>query len=98
MRYALIFALLSLPAWAQVACPTPAGTGTAYYINPSTGNDSNNGTSTGTPWKSWANVTANTFNPDDVICVKSYGDITAALYGEAQLTDAHFTGLSLIHI
>ena len=43
--------------------PTP---GTVYYVSNS-GSDSNNGTSTSTPWKTIAHVDAHTFNPGDSV-------------------------------
>ena len=47
----------------------PSGSGTTYYVSP-TGNDSNNGTSTSTPWKTIAKVNSKTFNPGDQILFK----------------------------
>ncbi|MBC8017692.1 MAG: right-handed parallel beta-helix repeat-containing protein [Verrucomicrobia bacterium] len=40
---------------------------TTYYLNASAGMDSNNGTSSSTPWKSIAKVNASTFLPGDKI-------------------------------
>ncbi len=40
---------------------------TTYYINYSSGNDGNNGTSTSTPWKTFNNVNGNTFSEGDQI-------------------------------
>jgi hypothetical protein len=41
-------------------------TGVSYYVSNS-GNDANNGTSTGSPWKTIAHVNAQSFNPGDSI-------------------------------
>lgn len=44
---------------------------TTYYVSSSTGNDSNNGTSQSTPWKTMAKVSSITFQPGDRILLKS---------------------------
>lgn len=53
---------------AQVAAHYAAGSATAahYYVSP-TGSDSNNGTSTGTPWQTIAKVNAHTFIAGDEV-------------------------------
>ena len=58
---------------------------TTYYISSSTGNDSNNGTSTVTPWKSWANVyngykNTYAFPAGTKILVKCGDTISGAMY------------------
>jgi hypothetical protein len=45
--------------------------GTTYYVSSSTGNDYNNGTSAGTPWKTLAKISNVTFNPGDKLLLKS---------------------------
>jgi hypothetical protein len=45
-------------------------TGNVYYVD-TAGNDSNNGLSTSTPWKTLAKVTATTFHPGDQILFKA---------------------------
>jgi hypothetical protein len=57
------------------ATPTP---GTAYYVDPA-GNDSNNGTSETTPWRSIPKVNATTFKPGDQILFKRGGTWTGTL-------------------
>lgn len=47
-----------------------SGSGNIYYID-TAGNDSNNGLSTSTPWKTLAKVTATTFHPGDQILFKA---------------------------
>lgn len=49
-----------------------AGTGTTYYVDPA-GNDSNNGTSSATPWQTISKVNAQTFLPGDQILFKAGG-------------------------
>ena len=45
---------------------------TIYYIDPN-GNDANNGTSTGTPWKTIAKINSSTFSAGDNILFKAGG-------------------------
>ena len=52
---------------------------TTYYIDPS-GNDLNNGTSTGTPWKTLGKVNGVTFQPGDRILFKAGGVWTGQLH------------------
>ncbi len=44
---------------------------TTYYVSSSAGNDSNNGTSSSTPWKTLTKVNYANFNPGDFILFKS---------------------------
>lgn len=44
--------------------------GTTYYVDSQGGNDSNNGTSTSTPWKSISKVNSRSFSPGDKILFK----------------------------
>ncbi len=57
------------------ATPTPA---TTYYIDPA-GDDSNNGTSLSTPWKSISKVNSTTFKGGDQILFKRGGTWTGTL-------------------
>jgi hypothetical protein len=50
--------------------PSASGGGTVYYVDAIAGADSNNGTSTGTAWKTLSKVTAASFSPGDVIAFK----------------------------
>ena len=61
-RCLLIFVLLALPLSA-----------TTYYVDNcvTVGSDSNNGTSTSTPWLTIAHVNAQTFNPEDSVLFQS---------------------------
>jgi len=61
----LIIAGLGLVgAFPALAAPT------AYYIDCAAGNDANNGTSTSTPWKTFANVNGRVFNAGDSLLLK----------------------------
>jgi hypothetical protein len=51
-----------------------------YYVNSSTGNDSNNGTSASTPWQSLTKVNGKTFMPGDSILFICGGTWTGQLY------------------
>lgn len=44
--------------------------GTTYYVSFSAGNDSNNGTSSTTPWKTLSKISGKTFNAGDQILLK----------------------------
>lgn len=46
-------------------------TGVTYYISSTDGNDSNNGTSAGTPWKSLSKASSLAYGPGDKILLKS---------------------------
>ena len=70
LKYVALAALLFvawLPLRAQILQQVmqPSG-GTTYYISNS-GSDSNNGTSTGSPWQTVAKVNAATFQPGDQV-------------------------------
>ena len=49
---------------------TAAAAVNTYYVDSISGNDSNNGTSTGTPWKSLSKVNSTVFQPGDQILFK----------------------------
>jgi hypothetical protein len=55
----------------------PNGTGTTYYFDDVSGNDSNNGTSEGTAWKSISKVSSKTYQPGDKILFNAGGTWTA---------------------
>jgi hypothetical protein len=46
---------------------------TTYYVDPTGGNDSNNGTSTGTAWRTLGKVNGFAFAPGDVVLFKKGG-------------------------
>ena len=47
--------------------------GAVYYVDSATGNDTNNGTSPGSPWKTLAKVNGTTFQPGETILFKAGG-------------------------
>lgn len=63
--------LLLLPLLAASGVHAFAAT---YYVSSSTGNDSNSGTSTATPWQTIGHVNAQTFQPGDSVLFKR-GDV-----------------------
>ena len=65
MRRILIILLLGLGSTAS---------GATYYVSSSVGNDSNNGTSVSTPWRTLNKVNTSTFQPGDSILF-SRGDV-----------------------
>ena len=46
-------------------------TGTTYYVDSTSGNDENNGTSENAPWKSLEKVNSTVFQPGDQILFKT---------------------------
>src|SRR5690349_12311448 len=44
--------------------------GTTYYVSYTSGNNSNNGTSSNTPWKDFTKLNTVTFQPGDTILLK----------------------------
>ena len=53
-----------------LASVLPLSAQTAYYVSSSQGNDSNNGTSSSSPWKSFSKVNSANFNPGDRVFFK----------------------------
>jgi hypothetical protein len=53
---------------------------TTYYVDSAAGNDTNSGTSTGSPWKNLSKVNATTFLPGDKILFKSGSTWTGQLH------------------
>ncbi|MDQ0933622.1 LamG-like jellyroll fold domain-containing protein [Streptomyces turgidiscabies] len=66
--------LVVLPATAA-----HAATCTTYFVSSSSGSDSNDGCSAGTPWKTLTNVNSTTFNAGDQIQFQAGGSWTGAL-------------------
>lgn len=62
----LTVTLASTPTPVPTQTPNPTPTLRSYYVS-NAGSDSNNGTSTGTPWQTIAHVNAQTFSPGDSI-------------------------------
>jgi hypothetical protein len=73
-KYLAITLLLTLIAAFNITiAPKVKASGTTYYVDNCvvTGNDSNNGTSTSTPWLTIAHVNSYSFNPGDTILFRS---------------------------
>lgn len=86
--------VLSPNAGARVSTsgtPTAGSGGVVYYVDAVNGVDTNNGTSTGSAWRSLARVTTATFNPGDVVAFKRGQTFT----GSATIAEA---GTSTNHI
>ncbi|MBU3199931.1 RICIN domain-containing protein [Clostridium estertheticum] len=58
---------------------TVSAAGSGYYVDSISGSDSNNGTSTTTPWKTLTKINAITFQPGDKILFKAGGSWTGML-------------------
>lgn len=67
--FKLVFALVLVTASFSSITNSPKiyANNTTYYVSQSGGNDSNNGTSLGTPWKTMSKVSSVTFQPGDNI-------------------------------
>ncbi len=63
---------VSMPGVGQAA-------NTTYYVDSMSGNDSNNGTGTGTPWQTLTKVNSVTFQPGDQILFKAGSYFTGTL-------------------
>jgi hypothetical protein len=67
------------PATTTTLAPTTTttaptqSTGKTYYVDAADGNDSNNGTSTATPWKNLTKVQSTTFSAGDTVLLKRGG-------------------------
>ena len=81
----LCLVFVSFPMTAEAA-------GNTYYVDSVSGSDSNNGTSTGTPWKTLSKVSSITFQPGDQILFKKGSswmgtlDVTGSGSSSAQIT------------
>jgi hypothetical protein len=64
----------------EASATTPAATGTSYYIDPVLGNDTYNGLTPSTAWKTLAKVNVTTFLPGNKILFKAGGVWTGRLY------------------
>ena len=77
-----------------VACLTTASAATTYYLSPS-GSDSNNGTSTSTPWQTVAKVNASTFHGGDTLLLQGGQSFTGSFNFKRSLVlssaTSHFT-------
>ncbi len=77
----MIITLAVMMTVMTVAIPlTASAANTTYYVDATGGNDSNNGTSTGTAWQTLTKVNATTFGPGDQILFKRGGSWTGTLY------------------
>ncbi|ACT00431.1 discoidin domain-containing protein [Paenibacillus sp. JDR-2] len=70
---ALLAFLLLCSVLLTIVPATVSAANTTYYVDSASGSDSNNGTSTSTPWKTLDKVNATTFQPGDQILFKSGG-------------------------
>lgn len=66
-----------------------AATGPTYYIDSTSGNDSNAGTSLTTPWKTLEKVNSTTFQSGDTICFKAGGSWIGTLYPKGSGTSVN---------
>ncbi|WP_019912456.1 discoidin domain-containing protein [Paenibacillus sp. HW567] len=73
--YSLVLSLIVLSSLVFTVGPVQNAdaAGTTYYVDSASGNDSANGTSAATAWKSLAKVNATTFQPGDQLLFKSGG-------------------------
>ncbi len=75
--------------------PPGAGTGTTYYVSPGGGDDSNDGTSQATAWKTLDRVASGSFGPGDSVLLEGGADVRGCLVltGDrvASTPDAPFT-------
>lgn len=70
--------LQKVAAFCMVLLLPSAVYSTTYYVS-AAGNDSNNGTSTATPWKTLAKVSSTAFSPGDIILFNSGDTFTGQL-------------------
>jgi hypothetical protein len=79
--FVIIFAfLLSFTSVVPVFYSSVYAAGTIYYVDSASGSDTNNGTSTSTPWKTLTKVNSTTFVAGDQIQFKRGGSWTGQLY------------------
>jgi hypothetical protein len=80
-RTFIVFAtcLFALSGMLLVTVKSASAAGTTYYVSP-TGSDSNNGTSTSTPWKTITHVNSVHFNAGDTILFKGGSSFSGELY------------------
>jgi hypothetical protein len=72
--------LLGIGLAPLTAAPAAAATCTTYYVSSSSGNDSNDGCSTSTPWKTLTNVNATTFAAGNQILFQDGGSWSGTLH------------------
>lgn len=70
-----------------------AATGTVYYVDNTAGNDSNDGTSPATAWKSLSRVNGVTYQPGDVILFKAGGFWSGTLSPQGSGSDGQPIGI-----
>ncbi len=69
--FSIVIALAIVITVVFTAIPlTASATNTTYYVDSTTGNDSNNGTSQSSAWQTLSKVNATTFGPGDTILFK----------------------------
>ena len=83
MRYLAILATLTALAFLLVVAPVfrfdAEAAGTQYYVDSAAGSDSNNGTSSSSPWKSLSAVANRTFSAGDTINFKAGSSFSGGL-------------------
>lgn len=79
---------LSLALAAAFCAPAIQALATIYYVDAASGNDSNNGTSTTTPWQTLTKVNATTFSAGDQILLKRGATWNGQLYPKGSGTSA----------
>lgn len=78
------------PASAYWFTNPPIGSGTKYYVNGTTGSDSNNGTSPATPWLHITSGHATSFGPGDIINVAgSLNNVFAESFSQQGTANAY---------
>ena len=95
VSFAVLISMLSVIPTGSVFAVTPV----TYYIDPA-GSNSNNGTSSSTPWANFVNISTTTFNSGDMILLKrgctftaTAGNLTlATINGSGVTVDAYGTG------
>ncbi|QJD86274.1 carbohydrate binding domain-containing protein [Cohnella herbarum] len=87
---------LAMIVMTAILCMLPSfpqrihATGTTYYVSSSGGNDSNDGLSSATPWRTLTKISSITFNPGDTILLKAGDQWTGEIlypHGEGTSTN-----------
>lgn len=83
----------SLALAAAFCAPVIQALATIYYVDAASGNDSNNGTSTTTPWQTLTKVNATTFSAGDQVLLKRGATWSGQLYPKGSGTSASWITL-----
>lgn len=87
--YLLVFFVLAVPC-----LPAPAAHAVTYYVDATSGNDLNSGTSATRAWATLAKVNATTFSPGDSVLLKRGGRWSGQLAPRGSGTSVHVITLS----